>query len=170
MDPNNGGQLLNPNFILNDDDDEDDHFNGGRVPGINLDNVQQPPSESSVSSSPRSIPEEHDLSMSFEEHYLENYQCLMKGITWGRESHGLFDYGTRHPLKKQMKTEVEQVLVRTNNNDLLMVDMDTDIATKFDKQGQPLLNILKKKSKLLYFHSIDKYYLEALKVEKTDDL
>jgi len=24
----------------------------------------------------------------------------MKGITWARDSHGLFDYETRHPLKK----------------------------------------------------------------------
>ena len=53
----------------------------------------------------------------------------MKGITWGRESHGLFDYGTRHPLKKQMQTELEQTLIRTQNNDLHLVNIDTDIAT-----------------------------------------
>lgn len=30
-------QLLNPNFILNDDDDDDENLNGGRLLGINLD-------------------------------------------------------------------------------------------------------------------------------------
>jgi hypothetical protein len=57
----------------------------------------------------------------------------MKGITWGRESHGLFDYGTRHPLKKQMKTEIEEVLVRTQNNDLHLVAIDSDISSAFEK-------------------------------------
>jgi hypothetical protein len=26
----------------------------------------------------------------------------MKGITWNRDSHGLFDYETRHPNKKEL--------------------------------------------------------------------
>jgi hypothetical protein len=30
---------------------------------------------------------------------------LMKGITWARDSHGLFDYESRHLTKKTMKTE-----------------------------------------------------------------
>ncbi len=29
----------------------------------------------------------------------------MKGITWSRDSHGLFDYESRHLTKKTMKTE-----------------------------------------------------------------
>ncbi|CDW91099.1 ringv domain containing protein [Stylonychia lemnae] len=111
--------------------------------------------------SPRSIPDEHDLSVNYEDHYLDNYMCLLKGITWGRESHGLFDYGTRHPLKKQMRTDVEQTLVRTLNNDLFLVPVDTDLRQEFDKQAQPLLNIRKNKNK---------YYLEALSVPRKDDL
>ena len=31
----------------------------------------------------------------------------MKGITWVRDSHGLFDYETRHHNKKELATEVE---------------------------------------------------------------
>jgi len=38
-------------------------------------------------------PEDNDI-------YIMNYSCILKGITWSRDSHGLFDYETRHPLKK----------------------------------------------------------------------
>lgn len=65
--------------------------------------------------------------------------CLMKGITWGRESHGLFDYGTRHPLKKQIRTESEQVLVRSNDNDLVLITSEKDQLNG----RQPLLYIKK---------------------------
>jgi len=32
------------------------------------------------------------------------FSVLMKGITWSRDSHGLFDYESRHLTKKTMKT------------------------------------------------------------------
>jgi len=32
------------------------------------------------------------------------FRVLMKGITWSRDSHGLFDYESRHLTKKTMKT------------------------------------------------------------------
>jgi hypothetical protein len=60
----------------------------------------------SALSSPRSIPDEHNKELHELEEpedkdiYLTNYACLMKGITWARDSHGLFDYETRHPIKK----------------------------------------------------------------------
>jgi hypothetical protein len=43
----------------------------------------------------------------------------MKGITWARDSHGLFDYETRHPLKKSMQTETSQQIIRTARNNEL---------------------------------------------------
>jgi len=74
-------------------------------------------------SSPRSIPDEHRLSNQDEmidgDLYINNYYCIMKGITWTRDSHGLFDYETRHHHKKQMKTETSQLLVRTAKNNEL---------------------------------------------------
>jgi len=39
----------------------------------------------------------------------------MKGITWARDSHGLFDYESRHLTKKTMKTEQEIIIMRHNN-------------------------------------------------------
>ena len=67
----------------------------------------------SALSSPRSIPDEHRNPAQVDElpdgdQYMSNYCCIMKGITWARDSHGLFDYETRHPLKKQMMTEIPQ--------------------------------------------------------------
>ena len=79
-------------------------------------------------SSPRSIPDEHrqpymDEGEEFDQSIM-NYQCIMKGITWARDSHGLFDYETRHPLKKQMKTDTSQMLIRTaKNNDLQILGL-----------------------------------------------
>jgi hypothetical protein len=40
----------------------------------------------------------------------------MKGITWGRDSHGLFDYESRHLTKKTMKTNNPSQIVRKNND------------------------------------------------------
>ena len=39
----------------------------------------------------------------------------MKGITWARDSHGLFDYESRHLTKKTMKTENEIIIMRHGN-------------------------------------------------------
>lgn len=39
----------------------------------------------------------------------------MKGITWARDSHGLFDYESRHLTKKTMKTEQEVIIMRKQN-------------------------------------------------------
>jgi len=36
----------------------------------------------------------------------------MKGITWSRDSHGLFDYESRHLTKKTMKTNGPSQIVR----------------------------------------------------------
>jgi hypothetical protein len=42
-------------------------------------------------------------------------RILMKGITWSRDSHGLFDYESRHLTKKTMKTEQEIIIMRHAN-------------------------------------------------------
>lgn len=39
----------------------------------------------------------------------------MKGITWARDSHGLFDYESRHLTKKTLKTELEIIIIRHQN-------------------------------------------------------
>ena len=44
------------------------------------------------------------------------YSVLMKGITWGRDSHGLFDYESRHLTKNNLKATNAMTLRRTNND------------------------------------------------------
>jgi hypothetical protein len=48
----------------------------------------------------------------------------MKGITWGRDSHGLFDYESRHLTKINMKANVPSSLTRFNN-DIRVIDYGT---------------------------------------------
>lgn len=44
----------------------------------------------------------------------------MKGITWGRDSHGLFDYESRHLTKRTMKTtQSTQIIRKVNDLELL---------------------------------------------------
>lgn len=51
------------------------------------------------------------------------YSVLMKGITWSRDSHGLFDYESRHLTKKTMKTQ-NQVQIYRKQNELDLVTIE----------------------------------------------
>ena len=44
----------------------------------------------------------------------------MKGITWSRDSHGLFDYESKHLTKKTMRT-TEPVCIVRRGNELSMI-------------------------------------------------
>ena len=50
----------------------------------------------------------------------------MKGITWNRDSHGLFDYETSHNALKNLKTETSASLYRVGV-DLRILPADVDI-------------------------------------------
>ena len=49
------------------------------------------------------------------------FRILMKGITWSRDSHGLFDYESRHLTKKTLKADKANMIMRTGN-DLSLVN------------------------------------------------
>ena len=44
------------------------------------------------------------------------FRILMKGITWSRDSHGLFDYESRHLTKKTLKAEKPVIITRSTND------------------------------------------------------
>ena len=48
----------------------------------------------------------------------------MKGITWSRDSHGLFDYESRHLTKKTLKADKANMIMR-NGNDLSLVNYNS---------------------------------------------
>ena len=39
----------------------------------------------------------------------------MKGITWSRDSHGLFDYESRHLTKRTLKADKANMIMRIGN-------------------------------------------------------
>ena len=48
--------------------------------------------------------------------FIKSYSVLMKGITWSRDSHGLFDYESRHLTKKTLKASYESMIMRSGND------------------------------------------------------
>jgi hypothetical protein len=74
----------------------------------------------------------------------KSHVVLMKGITWSRDSHGLFDYESRHLTKKTMKTNGPSQIIR-KNNDLDLNGYENTIpyvVATDDLENKPLLNIV----------------------------
>ncbi len=66
----------------------------------------------------------------------------MKGITWSRDSHGLFDYESRHLTKRTMKTtQATQIIRKTNELELLGIEKEVHDETPSSETKQ-LLKII----------------------------
>lgn len=91
----------------------------------------------------------------FQFFYLWAYHSLsvlMKGITWSRDSHGLFDYESRHLTKKTMKTNgPSQIVRRSNELELLAIENGIppfkNSTSGDDQENRPLLNIVNENGK-----------------------
>jgi hypothetical protein len=55
----------------------------------------------------------------------------MKGITWARDSHGLFDYESRHLSKSTMKTNQPSTLRRVNHDIEILPYGSPEAQSKF---------------------------------------
>lgn len=67
----------------------------------------------------------------------------MKGITWSRDSHGLFDYESRHLTKSTMKADKETQIIRIGNEIQLKDLLNHKIeAFSEESEAKPLLNII----------------------------
>ena len=53
------------------------------------------------------------------------FRILMKGITWSRDSHGLFDYESRHLTKRTLKADKANMIMRIGN-ELSLVPYDVN--------------------------------------------
>ena len=51
----------------------------------------------------------------------------MKGITWSRDSHGLFDYESRDLTKKTLKAD-KPVMIMRSGNELGLVAYDASVS------------------------------------------
>ena len=83
----------------------------------------------------------------------------MKGITWSRDSHGLFDYESRHLTKKSLKTD-EAVMIMRTNNELRTVPYNINLefnkqvqANQADEEDRCLLKIVNQHDSTFYLES-----------------
>lgn len=67
----------------------------------------------------------------------------MKGITWSRDSHGLFDYESRHLTKRTMKTtQATQIIRKTNELELMPTNKDVPEEVLAQNETKQLLKII----------------------------
>lgn len=63
----------------------------------------------------------------------------MRCVTWGKDSHGLFDYESRYINKKNIKTQVTGKMIRLNNDiEFVQSDIPTQMVSP---NAKPLLSI-----------------------------
>lgn len=55
------------------------------------------------------------------------FSLLLRGVTWTRDSHGLFDYESRQTVQKSFKTQSNCKLVRNQDN-LELTGMRQDVT------------------------------------------
>lgn len=71
----------------------------------------------------------------------------MKGITWSRDSHGLFDYESRHLTKKTMKTHQPSLIIRKENDIDLVYQPNTATLSINESGTRPLVSIVNEDGK-----------------------
>lgn len=83
----------------------------------------------------------------------------MKGITWSRDSHGLFDYESRHLTKKTLKSSYEAMIMRSGNElSLLRYNSKRSFQEQFNAaaKGPDDMAMLK-----IVNHNQNTFYLES---------
>jgi methionine-rich copper-binding protein CopC len=95
----------------------------------------------------------------------------MKGITWSRDSHGLFDYESRHLTKKTLKTD-EAVMIMRTNNELRAVPYNMQLefskqvqASQADDEDRCLLKIVNHNESTFYLESAALTQEQTLKMD-----
>ena len=83
----------------------------------------------------------------------------MKGITWSRDSHGLFDYESRHLTKKTLKSDKANMIMR-HGNDLSLLNynalesfQDQVAANTTNPEDKSLLKIINLNDSTFYLES-----------------
>ena len=83
----------------------------------------------------------------------------MKGITWSRDSHGLFDYESRHLTKKTLKASHESLIMRSGN-DLMLNNFDG--KRSFQEQFNDVKRAAEDMAMLkIVNHNNNTFYLES---------
>lgn len=82
----------------------------------------------------------------------------MKGITWSRDSHGLFDYESRNLTKKTLKVENEIMLQRSVND---VNQFPYSRSEPFEKQVQSCAQKAEDKVLMKLVNLQSQFYLES---------
>lgn len=100
-----------------------------------------------------------------------SHVILMKGITWSRDSHGLFDYESRHLTKKSLRTD-EAVMIMRTNNELRTVPYNINLefnkqvqAAQADEEDRCLLKIVNHHDSTFYLESAALSQDQTLKMD-----
>ena len=65
------------------------------------------------------------------------YSVFLRGVTWNRDSHGLFDYESKSISKKSCKTQYVSKIIRVNNDiELVPIQKNTQ---EYGQDAQTLL-------------------------------
>jgi hypothetical protein len=70
----------------------------------------------------------------------------MRCVTWGRDSHGLFDYESRQIAKRNIKSYTGGKIIR-HNNDVEFISRQSS-AAEFAPDAKPLIIVHEKNGKL----------------------
>ena len=82
----------------------------------------------------------------------------MKGITWSRDSHGLFDYESRHLTKKTLKADKSVMLMRSGN-ELQLIPYDA--SQPFHQQIEANTNLPDDSALVKIIIRGNNFYLES---------
>lgn len=84
----------------------------------------------------------------------------MRCVTWGRDSHGLFDYESRQISKRNIKSYTGGKIIRVNNDVEFISKHST--AQEFHPDAKPLIIVHEKNGILEFYHF---FYLGKFIVE-----
>ena len=85
--------------------------------------------------------------------YLRRYALKIISITWNRDSHGLFDFETRHLPRNYMITHEPANLIREKDI-CKLISPGVDIKKDFNSRTQLLFEINQKRKTLINFKYI----------------
>ena len=75
------------------------------------------------------------------------FRVYMRCVTWGRDSHGLFDYESRQIAKRNIKSYTGGKIIRLNN-DVEFISKQSS-AVEYGTGAKPLIIVHEKNGKFL---------------------
>lgn len=78
--------------------------------------------------------------------FFDGFRVYMRCVTWGRDSHGLFDYESRQIAKRNIKSYTGGKIIRLNN-DVEFISRHSS-ASEYGPTARPLIIVHEKNGML----------------------